>query len=278
MRLLAPSSDPPGNGLRRAYAQSRRAHPRLDVPYEAFGQRAARATRGLANGDLYLAVACDLGRPQAWERLQRRFRRPVRAFLKRRGASATEAEQILDDVWGLLAEPPARGTARTRMGTYDGRGALASWLCTVAWRRLADLWRGRAGVSSLDAEVDAISQHDDPATRLAADETEQLLGRALEEAWAALTARELEALVLKYVYRLPQTQIAASLDVGAPRVTRLLQSATRRLREALEARFELRIRDDAPTLERAALSGVVERMLSRTEAELGRRAPVEGTR
>ena len=84
------------------------------------------------------------------------------------------------------------------------------------------------------------------------------------------TTRELEAIVLKYRHQLPQTEIARHLRVGAPRVTRLLQSATKRLREALESRFELRAHDRSANTE---LFRTVERMLARTDAEMGRRAP-----
>ena len=70
-------------------------------------------------------------------------------FLRRRGAAVDEAEAIADDTLSTLATPPPRGGARTRIGTYDGRGALKSWLSTVAWRQLITTWRGRRGVEEI---------------------------------------------------------------------------------------------------------------------------------
>jgi DNA-directed RNA polymerase specialized sigma24 family protein len=106
----------------------------------------------------------------------------------------------------------------------------------------------------------------DPAVHLEETETDALVGRVLERAWSSLTDRELEVVVLKYRHQLPQKQIARALRVSPSRVTRLLQSATRRLRVAVEARFELRAHVTNAESNQAALLQLLERMLSRSDA------------
>jgi hypothetical protein len=62
-------------------------------------------------------------------------------------------------------------------------------------------------------------------------------------------------------------EIARILRVSPPRVTRLLQSAARRLRAAVEARYELRAHAAMATSNQDALLEIVARLLSRTETE-----------
>jgi RNA polymerase sigma-70 factor (ECF subfamily) len=255
----------------RAYEAGCQAHPGLGLSYERFSQQARSAAPKHGNGDYYLAVACDQGVRGAWERLQARYAKPLRALMRRRGASRQDISQMLDEVWGRLASPPRNGSARTRIGTYDGRGALLAWLSTVAWRRLADAWRaaGNRPTQPLREEGDP-SRRSDPALTLADDEAGRLVGDVLERAWAALTTRELEVVVLKYRHGQSQQAIARTLRISPPRVTRLLQSAARRLRTAIQGRFEVRALVDAATSNQSALLLVLQRVLSRTDVDIGR--------
>lgn len=262
--------------VRRTYEAGRRAHGGVDLPYERFRDYALRAQPRHENGDYYLAAACDAGAPGAWERLQARFGKPLRALMRRRGASRHDVEQVLDDVWGRLASPPPRGAARTRIGTYSGQGPLLAWLSTVAWRRLTDAWRVGAGLSPL-TENDGVAlwQRADPVVSLAEDELSERVGEVLEHAWAALTDRELEVVVLKYRHLLPQQAIAKCLHVSPSRVTRLLQSATKRLRQAVAKRFELRAYELGAESNQAALLEILQRMLSQTDAGIERPEVIE---
>lgn len=266
---LATTLRPPATRpLHGAFAAGRRAYPELDLSFASFVGRLGEKTTPRAAADYYLARACDAGAPGAWEKLRERYGRRLRAFLRKRGATAPEAEELLDDAFGALAAPPARGGTRTAIGTYDGRGSLYAWLATIVWRRLADRWRERCATTGAGAAVRARSvRPEDPATRAADAETARLLGRALEEAWSGLTTRELQAVVLKYRYQLPQTEIARTLKVGPPRVTRLLHSAMARLRGAVEDRFGSQPDWDAPGGGWESLFEVVERILARSAAD-----------
>ena len=253
--------------VHRTYTLGRREHPTVAMAFDHFAQAMTGRNPPRVPEDTFLATACDLGASGSWERLQHRYQRPLRAFLRKRGTSSAEARQLLDEMWGLLAAPPARGGARTRIGSYDGRGTLYAWLATVSWRRLTDMWRARSGVSELSEPrvVETPASHN-PAYRLADAETERLLAEALESAWSQLTTRQLQVVVLKYRHQLPQTEIARALRVSAPRVTRLLQSATDRLREAVGTR----LRAEGIDVEEGwpALFRTLDTMLSRSEAQL----------
>lgn len=253
---------------RVAHAQGRRAHPRVVLPVQEF-VAAPLGSVPPAVADYYLARACDAGAAGAWERLEARYRRPMLRFLRRRGAAADEAEVIVDDAFSTLATPPPRGGARTRIGTYDGRGSLKSWLSTVAWRRLIDTWRARRGAQDVQDDVVAGEGRAlDPALHVSREETARLIGQGLEEAWAEMTSRELQAVVLKYRHHLPQTEIARILRVGPPRVSRMLTSATTRMREAIVRRFDRQSDWDVGGAGWDALLATVERMLARADADV----------
>jgi RNA polymerase sigma factor (sigma-70 family) len=220
-----------------------------------------------AAGDYYLARACEAGVPGAWERLERDLRKLLWSFLRARGASRDDAASLVDETWGALASPPPSGGANTALGTYDGRGSLRAWISTVLWRRLCDRWRAKAGQAPPGPEPDTVAVDDDPARRLADAETGRLLGDALEDAWPRLTRKELEAVVMKYRHDLPQATIAEVLKVGAPRVTRLLQSAARRLRASIESRLGAVPSVGGSEYAWSEVGAAVARLLGRAETE-----------
>lgn len=268
MPVAQRSPAPSFPALREAYDLGRRAHGPLPLAYEQFAAGHAGSRPPAHAADFYLARACDAGVDGAWERLQQAMDDPLRGFLHKRGASRSDADQLLGEAWGALASPPPRGAAATRIGTYDGRGSLRSWLATILWRRLADRWRTRHREEPLEV-AERMPQHadDDPAEGAAHAESARRLGLALEDAWTHLTDRELHALVLKYRHQVPQKDIARILGVGAPRVSRILRSATNRLREALGG-----LRDTPGTSGGwNGLMRTIETMLARSAAE--REAP-----
>jgi RNA polymerase sigma factor (sigma-70 family) len=219
--------------------------------------------------DLALARACDAGLPGAWERLQKEYRRRLLAFLRKRGAKRGEAEEVLEEALAALAEPPARGGARTQIGTYDGRGSLHAWLATLASRRLTDRWRARSALARLRPPAPEGGLHEmDPADRAAGAEAAGRVAGALEEAWPLLTPKELQAVVLKYRSGLAQTEIAEAMGVGEPRVSRLLSSATTRLRAFLEERLGSHDARDLSADVRRGAAHAVDRVLARAAAQL----------
>ena len=86
-------------------------------------------------------MRCQQGDESALELLRERFHPPLMAILISRGASATEAEDLLADMWG---ECVSRGVdLPTLLERFNDRCELRQWLITVATHRLFDLKRSQ---------------------------------------------------------------------------------------------------------------------------------------
>ena len=239
--------------LRRAYDAGAAEHGRFALPYETFARRVLalterRLTRGgrspapgetaaalerAALADVYLAVACDERAPLAWERFVLRFEPLLVAMAVRRGASHSEAEQIARDLPGQLFTPPDDGSARTRLGTFDGSGSLSGWLAVIVARRIADARRAAARPHApLDPDT-AAREADDPVAAAIGSESARRFADAVGSAWRRLTPRESLALLLLHRDGLSQSQIARAMAVGEPRVSRIVAVATEKLRAAV---------------------------------------------
>jgi RNA polymerase sigma-70 factor (ECF subfamily) len=252
--------------LHRAHDDGRREYPGVALDFAVYARRALDlATRRVERGgvaptdarvddalerahgaDLYLAIACDAGLARSWETLEERVLPGLSRVAARRGASAAEAQDVLAELPGELCSPPPSGGARTRLGSYDGSGSLFAWLAVVVARRVADLRRasytptGRAATSleasgesaPAPAATDAASRR--PIDRLVLDEEASRFREALRRAWRDLTDREALVLLWKHRDGLAQRDIARLLDVGEPRVSRLLDAALAKLRTTIQ--------------------------------------------
>lgn len=244
----------------------------------------ADAVARAALTDLYLSLACDDLTEHAWPVLVARFTRPLRAVASRmRRTDAEEAAcELLDD----LATPGPDGS-RTRLGGFDGRGSLLGWLTAILVRRV---WKsGRRSDSRLAVSLDAgegvqgphgsdragqDSDGADPAERVADAETAAVLDRAFARAWDDLTSRERLALLLKHRDGRTQREVAATLGVGEPRVSRLVGAAVEKLRGGVIAALPSAGGDGLRDRALALLAARIAVRLARTPLE---RPPSKGS-
>jgi len=271
--------------LRRAWEAGRLEYDDLPLPFEAFARgvlarlrrrleragvapargRLAAALGLTAGADLFLALACEGDVPGAWEALMGRLVPRLQQLALRRGASPAEAEELARELPGELVAPPRQGPARTLIGTYEGTGTLFSWLAGILLRRRALAARSSRTVPLVEAAGPGACATapvcEDPARQASASELADRLRSAFGEAWSALTPKEGLALLYKYRDGLPQTGIAQLLDVGPPRVTRLLQQGVDKVRSALVKRLGAATSEEGPGLW-TALRGAVERSLA----------------
>jgi RNA polymerase sigma factor (sigma-70 family) len=240
--------------LRRAYEQGEHEYGTLALPYPRFAQRylsltcrrllqsgvattdakIAAALHRAAGADVYLTVACDESIAGAWEVFTRRFVPRLRGLARKRGASATEADDLAHQLPAELAQAPTNRETRTRLGRYDGSSSLLSWLTVICLRRLVDLRRARAvRPAAVGAVPDraALGRRADPSRRAAEAEEVKRFRTLLASAWGELSRQESLALLWKHRDGLRQTQIAALLGVGPPRVSRIVKRAIDKLRE-----------------------------------------------
>ena len=141
---------------------------------------------------------------------------------------------------------------RCRIGRYSGRGALFVYLLTmVLRRRIEDIRRDDREHARAERRARARPQDQSvthgPLEAAVGKETAERIRGALAEALEELTSREHFALVLKYRDDVSQKDIATVLDIGAPRVSRLLSQAVSKLAKALRHRIGDTPEDDKRT-------------------------------
>jgi DNA-directed RNA polymerase specialized sigma24 family protein len=269
----------------RLLASGRVAHPRIALPADRFeagvlaraawtaaddGGRREEALRDIERrgrgADLFLALACDAEVPGAWDRLCATSLPAVVRGLGARGLGSAAAEAEASDLPGHLVQRPAHGRSATRLGGYRGTSSLSTFLTVAAYARFTSEQR-RACLASLDREAPDGGRAIDPAAPASAElrpevlEAARRLEGALPAAWIRLTEREALALLYKGRDGLPQTTIARLLGVGPPRVSRILDAAYQRLRDALEASVGAGVRE-APDPGAAVFAAVVSRFLA----------------
>jgi RNA polymerase sigma factor (sigma-70 family) len=244
--------------LRAAWDAGRAEHEGLALPFARFAERvtalvARRSVAGesleaavarRAAADLVLACACEDGVAGAWDRLHDLLSPRLSALAFRLLRDRGEAETLAAEVLGDLATPAPGGAARTLVGTFDGTGTLFGWLAAILSRRAygrARRSRGApGGAAAAGDEPEGVEEA--PARGGSSDPVEVALGSeraerfrsALSRAWESCTSNERFVLVAKYRGGVEQRAIARMLGVGPPRVTRLVQQVTRKLRDAVE--------------------------------------------
>ena len=152
---------------------------------------------------------------------------PVWRYVRLRLPTDVDAEDVTSQVF----ERAMRSWDR-----FDPtRGSIGGWLVGIARHTVADWWR-RAGrelptdLSPAGGGAREQVAEDDPESevlrRLSGDEVRRRLGH--------LTAREREAVALRFGSELNSTEIAAVLGVTPSAARMLVHRAVRRLREVMD--------------------------------------------
>ena len=188
-------------------------------------QRSADATAEAA-----LVQRMAQGDEQALGALYDRWQGAVRALAQRIVGDATEAEDVVEDVFWQ---------AWRQAGRFDAaRGSVATWLLTLARSRALDRLRAirRTRVdASLDDEDAALppealaASSASPADAAEGDERSRLVAQALAE----LQPAQRQCLELAYFGGLSQTEIAERTNTPLGTVKTRMRLALRKLRESL---------------------------------------------
>lgn len=147
---------------------------------------------------------------------------PIWRFVRARVPSDTDAEDVTSEVFAEAMRSWSR---------FDpARGAVGGWLVGIARHTLADWWR-RRGREFPDPDVGTADQaaDDDPEgtvlRRSGADEVRRHLGR--------LTAKEREAVALRFGTELSSEEIGAAMGISATAARMLVYRAVGKLREVM---------------------------------------------
>jgi RNA polymerase sigma-70 factor (ECF subfamily) len=193
------------------------------------------ASRG---ADLFLAVACADGDPEALARFEGEYLAQVPRWIGRLRLAPHVVDEVRQQLRVKLLAGPNRAIA-----TYSGRGPLAAWVRVSAVRLALD-----AGAAGSDPQADVaalgalVADGSSPETSAAKNRHRPLLQAALEETLLGLCPRDKTLLRLHYIDGLNIDAIGRIYRVHRATVARWLVSIREDVLGRLKTRlaFELR--------------------------------------
>lgn len=198
------------------------------------------------DGEHSYVMKCRQGDAEALGRLREASHNGLLNILLSRGASRTEADDLLADLWADCV--PGAGDQPSLLEKFSGSCSLRSWLATVLTRRWIDLKRKHARRPEVSHESDAGDSRDDVFQRLPAPgsaESESVLVGILQEslkvAFARCPAEPMVLLRLRYIHGVSQRQLARMLGCHEAKISRTLSAAMEEIEKA--ALQEIKRRD-----------------------------------
>jgi RNA polymerase sigma factor (sigma-70 family) len=176
--------------------------------------------------DLAFVQRVLAGDPAAAGELRTRYNGKLVGVLRARGATPTEAEDLVADLWTDCFAP--RGDRQTLLTKYQGRCALESWLLTVATNRLVDLKRRqsfRVDVPpSPDSPEDFFDRRPQPEKITSEKPLVNLLRAAIKQAFAKQDEDAILMLKLVHLHQLSQREISRMWGWHESKVSRTLET------------------------------------------------------
>ena len=187
---------------------------------------------------------CQRGDLSALTELREKLQAPIIGILLARGASPTEAEDLLADLWADCV--PGTDDRPSLLQKFNGKSTLQGWLATVATNRWIDFKRRGARQVELPptspgADPDAFDKL--PANQTASKEETLtvLLRDCLKAAFDACSPEAMVLLKLVYLHELSQREIVTMLGWSESKVSRFLAGAMQEIEKKTLA--ELKKRD-----------------------------------
>jgi len=178
---------------------------------------------------------CLQGDAAALAELREQHHASLGNILRARGASVSETEELLADMWGDCV--PRNDEQPSLLEKFSGKCSLQGWLATVATRRWIDLKRKqtRRGETHLpESDGDA----SDPLERLPAaasapadDMLVNLLRDGLQAAFASCPPADLLMLRLVYLHGLSQREIMRMWGWSESKISRKLSQALKHIEQ-----------------------------------------------
>ena len=156
------------------------------------------------SSDAVIAAALIARDEAAFDGLYRRLAPGLRHFARNIIRDADLAEDVTHDAFIELWERPER---------FDpAKATLQSWLQTIAHRRAIDRIRSRESSKARDLRVGSREQEYVDAGTDAMDT--MLIRPRLTSALAALSAKQRDAVILRYLHELTGTELAERLGIN----------------------------------------------------------------
>ena len=182
--------------------------------------------------DLYLSLGCARDNEAAWRRFSSFYDKYIHGVARFVCSTRGAALELGDSIAGHIFLPDRTG--RNRIGSYDGRCSLRTWLRAIIKNRAIDERELRSNnnepLDCLPETADYSSLHQiDLATR--ASRYEDVIAHSLKQAVESLSEEDRRLLALKYIEALNATGLAESLGVHPSTVTRQLSRVQFNVRE-----------------------------------------------
>ena len=200
---------------------------------------------GEIDDELSRVSECLQGDAEALGGLREKCHTSLLNILVSRGASPSEAEDLLADLWSDCV--PGGDDKPSLLEKFGGKCKLLSWLSTVATRRWIDFKRRQSrSVSQPGDDNEGWPEGDLAQSRIpGGDALVGILRRSLQSAFARCPAEALVLLRLRYVHDLSQRELARMLDRHESKVSRLLSQSM----HEIEAKTLAEIRNHDPWLQ-----------------------------
>ncbi len=165
--------------------------------------RPARERQVDADQDRSFLEKVRRGEPEGATELFRRHSEAILRYADRLLGSRAEAEDVTQEVFLKMI---------VRVGQYDGRAPVASWLFAIAANACRDRLRraGRRLSVPLESVTEPTAPGPSPDRVLVESEQRRLVRRAL----AALSDDQREALILARYHGMPYIEIARTLEIS----------------------------------------------------------------
>lgn len=239
------------DALGDAWLSARERWPELDLPSETFvrylatrvglGRDLRAALAELQLGDLYLACCCQQkgqGSAAMWA-FEKYALSQVQRFLARFGKPPSFCDEVRQRLRERLFVGP-----NPRIAEYAGHGHLGSWLRVMTVRLALNMIRDRSD-STPGVELDRLQLcgESDPELQYIRSRYRDAFGRALRDAFLALTEEQRDLLQFYYQEGETTTTIAGRLRVTHSTIVRRLQAARadllHRTRQLLRKRLKV---------------------------------------
>jgi len=206
---------------------------------------AVNAAERAASADLDLAGRCLVHDEAALRELRDTHYQPMLSVLVNRGATTTQAVDLMADLWGdLIASHDGKDALLIR---YRGNSPLGAWLVTVATNRFIDATRRRdfprgSKPSREEADFDEVQNLTAPERHGMGDDLLHLLLGAVKSAFQSCPPEALVMLKLVYVHEISQRQLAQAWGWHEAKVSRFLAQAMEDIRDHVLAQVRTRDR------------------------------------
>ena len=171
--------------------------------------------------DIEWAQECIQGNESAFLDLRAVFAEKGRAVLMQRGASRTQADDMVQDLLGdcVTQQSGRQGIIQK----YDGRLSLQNWLILVLLRRWIDYKRRSWRFDQFEI-YEELNDSGTPNVSPTSRDFGEVLSKFFSTAISELDVTSRVLLKLVYLYNLPQNRLAVLLGWHTSKVSRKLSS------------------------------------------------------